>query len=81
MVYHLIFDISVNFDDAKKADHILKSSQDIQSFDETLFVIYKLSETEDDCQVVSSHGTLFITVEVNQKYSLFKHKNVLSKSN
>ena len=56
MVYHLIFDISVNFDDAKKADHILKSSQDIQSFDETLFVIYKLSETEDDCQVVSSHG-------------------------
>ena len=42
-----ISDISVKFEDVQKADHILKS------FDKTLFVVYKLSETEDNCQVVS----------------------------
>ena len=39
-----MFDISVNFQDKMNADHILKSSEDMQSIYDTLFVILSTIE-------------------------------------
>ena len=42
-----MFDISVNIKDPKKADNILKSSWEVQSFN-TSFIIFQLLEIHDD---------------------------------
>ena len=46
-----MFNISVNFKDTRKVDHILKSVLDVQSFFDALHDIYLLSEIKDDIQV------------------------------
>jgi len=48
-----MLNISVNFKDIKKVDHIFKSSLDFQSFCAQVNFIYQLSEIKDDIQVVS----------------------------
>ena len=47
-----MFNISVNFKDTKKVDHILESSLD------ALYVIYQLSKIKDDIQVFSEFPCL-----------------------
>ena len=48
-----MFNISVNFKDTKKVDHILERSLDVWSFFDSLYVIYQLSEIKDDIRVIS----------------------------
>ena len=62
-----MFNISVNFKDTKKVDHILKISSDFQSLFDALYVIYQLSEIKDDIQAVSQFPCLLGHPVVNQQ--------------
>jgi len=62
-----MFNISVNFKDTKKVDHILEISLDFQSFFDALYVIYQLSEIKDDIQAVSQFPCLLGHSVVNQQ--------------
>ena len=53
-----MFNISVNFKDTKKTDHILESLLDFQSLFDAINIIYKFLEINDDIQVVSQLSRL-----------------------
>ena len=50
--------LDVDFKDKKKADHILKSSEDISSFQDTLLSFNLISKIKDDLQVFSPFSCL-----------------------
>ena len=54
-----MFNISFNFKDAKKVDHILEISLEVQSIFDSPNVIYQLSKIKDDIQVLSLNSHVY----------------------